>query len=752
MSQARAAQPQMSVSADYLGLFFYTIAIFSSAFLLFSIQPLFARLVLPKLGGSPMVWSVAMVFFQAALLCGYAYAHWLCSTVSASRAAIIHLAILLAATIFLPISISARWDVPPSEGQSLWLIGLFAASVGAPFVALSANAPLLQSWFSKSGHPQASNPYTLYAASNIGSFLSLFAYPFLFEPTMTMGDQKSLWSLGYYGLIALVFCCALLVWHKERAGVVEAVPAAPVASVAPGRDEIIAWVGLAFVPSALLVAVSAHITTDVAAAPFLWILPLALFLLTFVVVFSARPLLSQKLLLRLQPMAVFAVATLIVSPHVLSSIFAVVAVHLVTFFICAMVCHGALAQRRPDARHLSAFYLWMSFGGVLGGIFSGLLAPKLFSTVVEYPLLIVLSLLCRPGFSLRGLLGDRRLQAAALLVIAIIGLGLWLDLPASHLSQSFAIAAFGVCCVVALSQDKVPARLAAALAAGIGLMTVYSTHAGNPVVVRSFFGVHRTELSEKGDYRFLKHGTTIHGVERLSDAPGRPEPLSYYYKGSPLGSSVLAMQKQLPEGARIGVVGLGAGSLACHMRPQDRLSYYEIDDAVIDIAQKQFRYLSSCAPDARIVLGDARLTLAQAGEPQFDLLIIDAFSSDSIPVHLMTTEALDVYTQRLAPSGLLLFHISNRHMELASIVTAIARARGLDARIGTNPTIKADFDAGRFSAIVAFVGTSATLDTVAAQVPMPIERSTIVSRPWSDDYADVIGSIRRHHFGAGSAR
>ena len=744
MSHSRTAQPQMTISADVVSMVVYTVAIFSSAFLLFSIQPLFARLVLPKLGGSPMVWSVAMVFFQATLLCGYAYAHWLCSALTARKSALVHLGVLLAATFFLPISISAAWDVPPAEGQSLWLIGLFAASVGAPFMALSANAPLLQSWFSKSGHAQAANPYTLYAASNIGSFLSLFAYPFLFEPSMTLSDQKLLWTLGYYVLIAMVAGCALLVWRQDQNFPVVAETTEPVA-VAPRAAEIVVWIALAFVPSALLVAVSAHITTDVAAAPFLWILPLALFLLTFVLVFSAKPLLSPALMLRLQPLAIFAVAALIVSPHMFSSLFAVVAIHLVTFFICAMVCHGALAARRPDARHLSAFYLWMSFGGVLGGIFSGLLAPKLFSKVAEYPLLVVLALLCRPGFSLRQALTDTRLHLGIALALAIMAIGYALKLPASHALPGFAIAGFGICCIIALSQDKVPARLAAALAVGFGIMSVFSTTAHELSVVRSFFGVHRVELSDNGEYRFLKHGTTIHGVERLADAPGRPEPLSYYHRGSPLGGTVLAMQKLRPEGAKIGVVGLGSGSLACHIRDNDQLSYYEIDDAVIDIAKKQFRFLGACAPNARIVLGDARLTLAQADQPAFDVLIVDAFSSDSIPVHLMTTEAIEIYTKRLAPGGVLLFHISNRHMELASIVTAIAKARGLDARIGINKTIKADFDAGRFSAIVAFVGAPANLDAVANLIDVPLTRSEIVSRPWSDDYADVIGSIRRHY-------
>ncbi|WP_367273930.1 spermidine synthase [Bosea sp. (in: a-proteobacteria)] len=608
----------------------YVATIFVSAFLLFGIQPMFAKMVLPKLGGSPGVWSVAMVFFQAVLLAGYGYAHLLVSRFALRRAALIHLGLMIAVlAISLPIHIAAGFERPPQEGEVLWLIGLFTASVGLPFFAVAANGPLLQAWFARTGHSHAADPYFLYAASNAGSFLALIAYPFLVEPLLPLALQASGWAWGFALLLAGIAGCAGLAIGAGRADAaapVEAAPAAPVTNA-----QRFGWVALAFVPSGLLVAVTAHISTDVAAVPLLWVMPLALFLLTFVIVFQRRPILPHRWMLHLQIALMFALLLAVAAKFRIGWGYSL-ALHLGLFFVTAMVAHGELVKRRPDASRLTEFYLWMSFGGVLGGLFCGLLAPMLFNTVIEYPMLMVAGLLCRPGI---GAIGER---------LRVLKLGL--------------IATAGCMMAFLLANDW-----------------------RRTDSVRSFFGIHRILEAEDGRFRSLAHGTTVHGVQRLrnddgSPVTGRPEPLSYYFTGGGIADGIEALRR-----ARGGVlgkvasVGVGTGSLACQTRPGEHWTFYEIDTRVVSIATDpaQFSFISQCAPDAPFVIGDARLTLADAAAGSLDLIVVDAFSSDAIPVHLLTREAMGLYLSRLAPGGALLFHISNRNMDLAPVVAATAR-------------------------------------------------------------------------------
>jgi hypothetical protein len=379
-------------------------AIFLSASLLFVVEPMFAKMVLPRLGGSSGVWSAAMVFFQASLFLGYAYAHVLASRLPLWLALVIHLAVLAAAALTLPLGIAAGFDRPPADGAALWVIGLFAASIGLPFFALSANAPLLQAWFARTAHRGAKDPYFLYAASNVGSFLALLSYPFLIEPRTTVSGQTHAWSLAFLVLVALVSLCGGLALLSRPAAAVPVAPAtaeAPPAADAPppGWRQALVWTGLAAVPSGLLVALTAHLSTDVAAAPFLWVVPLAIYLLTFVLVFQPRPPIPHRLMLRAEP-PLIALLAIVVAMPLIATIFQVMAINLVAFFAIAMVCHGELARRRPPARHLTSFYLWMSAGGMLGGLAAGLIAPNVFNSVLEYPILIVLAVLCRPGLRL----------------------------------------------------------------------------------------------------------------------------------------------------------------------------------------------------------------------------------------------------------------------------------------------------------------------------------------------------------------
>src|SRR5215831_4833831 len=392
----------------------FTAAIILSAALVFMVQPMFAKMVLPRFGGAPSVWSVAIVFFQTALLAGYAYAHWLARYAGGRASVVIHLAVTIAAAFALPLSIAAGWDRPPAAAQALWLIGLFTVSIGLPFFALAANSPLLQAWFARTDHPAAKDPYFLYAASNVGSFLALVSYPIVIEPFVRLGDQAWSWSIGFGFLIALLTACGALRWRAAD----EDARAGGAADAPPTWKDAGFWVARAAVPAGLLVAVTAHISTDVAAVPLLWVLPLALYLLTFVIVFARRPIVPHRLVVAVQPAFIIALVAVIIFDPV-KTIVGLLAVHLSVFFVNALMCHGELARTRPAPRYLTAFYLWISAGGVIGGIAAGLIAPHVFNWVAEYPILIALAVLCRPGWWLPA---DRRWRAALLAGLALMGL------------------------------------------------------------------------------------------------------------------------------------------------------------------------------------------------------------------------------------------------------------------------------------------------------------------------------------------
>lgn len=677
----------------------YAGTLFLSAFLLFGIQPMFAKMVLPKLGGSPGVWSVAMVFFQTALLAGYGYAHWLVGRFTIRRAALVHIALMAAVLLVgLPIGIAAGFERPPQEGETLWLIALFTASVGLPFFAVAANGPLLQAWFARTGHERAADPYFLYAASNIGSFLALIAYPILVEPNLTLSMQSVAWSWAFGLLLAAIAACAGIALGGGRGATGPALTLAEPALIS-GRRKL-GWVALAFVPSGLLVAVTAHLSTDVASVPLLWVVPLALFLLTFVIVFQSKPLLRHGWMLTAQLVFVAALTLKILFQPAIGW-GGELALHLGLFFTTAMVAHGELARRRPDAANLTAFYLWLSLGGVLGGLFCGLLAPVLFNSVVEYPILIIAGLLCRPGFTEMRMPPLVRAGLAGLAVAALLAL-------------------------VVTEQQRSDS-------------------------VRSFFGVNRISESADGRFRTLVHGSTVHGAQRLRDddgalVTGRPEPLSYYYTGGAIAAGIDAVRQT--RGGTLGAVaaiGLGTGSLACQTRPGEAWTFYEIDPQVVRMASDpaRFTFLSHCAPNVPIVLGDARLTLADAAPSSLDLIVVDAFSSDAIPIHLMTTEAIGLYLAKLKPDGAVLFHISNRNMDLGPVVTATAHARGLATWIKRSVPEPELMAQRKYAPHVAMVARRAEDVGLSVAQGWVRQEGTGTARAWRDDYADVITAIWR---------
>jgi hypothetical protein len=723
----------------------FTAAIFVSAALLFVVQPMFTKMVLPRLGGAPSVWSVAIVFFQAALLAGYAYAHLLTRFAPGRTSVIIHVVVMLIACLALPLSIAAAWGRPPAVGEALWLIGLFIASIGLPFFALSANGPLLQAWFARTDHPAAKDPYFLYVASNIGSFLALVSYPLAIEPLVRLGDQARLWSAGFYVLIALIVGCGVLLWRSAdkppsaaTEGVAEAAP--------PTWRDAATWVTLAAVPSGLLVAVTAHISTDVAAVPLLWVLPLALYLLTFVIVFQRRPIIPHWLVVEVQPIFLLGlIAVTLYTPF--ETIVSIIALHLVVFFVSVLMCHGELARRRPAPRYLTGFYLWMAAGGVIGGIAAALVAPRLFNWVAEYPILLALTVLCRPGLALPTESRNRYLLlgAIAAAALALILLARYPDAIEDRLFQT----AIGALLVASVLFWQSPLSFAVIVA--FVLIANHIFYDQSIMTLRSFFGVHKITETPDGRFRLLTHGTTLHGGQRIySDEgqplEGRPEPLLYYYDNSAIAQAIDAVRSRVGGPIRYAVIGLGSGSLACRAEPADTVHYYEIDPTSIRIARdpKLFTFLSECGSNVQITLGDARLTLADAPAGAYDLVIVDAFSSDAIPIHLLTREAMAIYRHKVGAHGMVVIHVSNRHLELASVVAGIAAANGLMTRVLDEVDLDETAHPYKFSGTIAAVAKSdEDFGALAQASDWVLKESDPNQWVWTDDYSNIVGSLMR---------
>jgi len=725
----------------------FAAAIFLSAALLFAVQPMFTKMVLPRLGGTPAVWSVAMVFFQAVLLAGYAYAHALTKYLPGKRSVIVHLIVVCAATLFLPLAIASWWGRPPADATAaLWLLGLFAVSIGLPFFALSANGPLLQAWFARTDHPSAANPYFLYAASNIGSFLALLSYPFLLEPLSTLGQQRAGWALLFIVLIVLIGGCGWLMLHSLRA---ETATAAASTEPPPTWRDAARWVVLAGVPSALLISVTAHISTDIAAAPFMWVIPLALYLLTFVIVFSKRPLLPHDWMVGIEPLFIVALAGLIVL-DIRQYVLGLLALNVVAFFVITMVCHGELSRGRPAARHLTAFYMWMSAGGVIGGIFSGLIAPNVFSSVLEYPLLVVLAILCRPGLELPTNWRTQLLWLAAIAVVATVAFpGLTERYVTDEKTFYWVI---GALLVVAGLVSREPLPFAAVIAVAFIIGSAYRPDTEVRETMRSFFGVHKITETADGQVRVFMHGTTIHGAERLRDdngepITGQPPMITYYHPNSPMGVTVKAVRARVNGPIKVAVVGLGTGTFACFAERGDSFKFYEIDASVEKLARdpERFRYLDQCAPDVPVVLGDARLTLAESPD-YYDLIVLDAFTSDAIPIHLMTREAMAIYVSKLAPHGIVMMHISNRHMELASVVAGIAHANGLVSRHNNRAAREGENDTRYIFTSNVVINAREEADFGQLLEDKDWSELTIdpEQRIWTDDYSNIIGAIVRN--------
>jgi hypothetical protein len=747
-----AATEQSSASRNRLVLAVYTAAIFLSALLLFSVQPLFTKMVLPRLGGSPAVWSVAMVFFQSLLLAGYSYAHFLMRIRNRAVPVAIHLALLVIALLTLPLSIASHFGEPPNSGYAFWLLALFAVSIGLPFFALAANNPLLQAWFVRTGHPAGPDPYFLYASSNIGSFLALLSYPVLLEPMFSLRTQNLIWTAGYGLLILLIAGCGALLLRSPA-------PAAPNTqpeeSDAPPPSRMLRarWIFLAAVPSGLLIAVTVHISTDVAAAPLLWVLPLSLYLLTWVLVFQSRPLLPHRWVLPAQPLAIAGVVVLLAFGGE-QNLLLTLGGHLLCFFVIAMACHGELARTRPPSKYLTGFYVALSFGGMVGGLFAGLIAPFTFSWVAEYPILLALAALCRPPG------GEERVPRwsrwywpfLAVVAVALIGLSYSTSKPSWWLEDHRVWVAGGVgvlAALLALALNASRWKIFATVVVALVLIRVYPADEGRVETVRSFFGVHKIVVTPHGQYHVLMHGTTIHGAEKFRNSDGtpvigRPEPITYYHRDGGIGQAIAAIRERKGAPLRVAVIGVGSGTLTCASEPGETWKFFEIDQTMVDAARdpKYFTYIQSCEPDLKPVIGDARLTFAKEPDGVYDLIIVDAYSSDAIPIHLATEEAMKIYEDKLAPHGAVVMHVSNRHLELASVIVGIADANDLKSWVYSEDSGRDDEYIFATSVVVsareeADVGKLASADEWAETEPNENQRV------WTDDYSNVLGAVWR---------
>lgn len=837
----------------------FAATLFLSATLLFLVQPMIAKMLLPKLGGTPQVWNTCMVFFQAALLAGYAYAHFTTSRLGDRKQSRWHLALLVLpfVLLLLPIGIPRSWDPPEESNPIPWLLAALLYGVGLPFLVVSTSAPLLQRWFASTGHPDGRDPYFLYGASNLGSMLALVGYPLVVEPYLPLTerehalalpfggtlafDQTWVWTIGYGLLVLCTALCARALWRspepgEKRPGGGRPRPAAVQETRPLSIGQRAHWVALAFVPSSLMLGATTYITTDIAAIPLLWVIPLALYLLTFIIVFWKYPLWLHRILILAMPVLILLLVFMMMSGVQPSQMWLRILWHLAAFFVTAMVCHGELAHSRPPAGQLTEFYLWMSFGGVLGGLFNGLVAPLVFNTLAEYaivmvvacflvppldperkeavrPVLDLASMVILAGMGLAllifrwfkaentdlhyaGLLTATKpgllyvllilcaatlawyvwrdpatrvnraldLGLAAALAFLLIGLvyGLFYtgvvtalddlldkwyestkDDPSAFFSKLRAfldygklrnILVFGVPAILCYTFVERPVRFGLGVAA-ILLIGSSVTLLDSDVLLRerSFFGVLRVERGQADPserleaaqlygqdrhvvYHELLHGTTLHGKQRIvspdnlmerflipltathpaevlgawaaamkSWTDPRREALTYYHRTGPIGQ-VMEWHEKHHRKPAYAVIGLGTGTMASYGEPGQTLHYYDIDPAVVRIAEdpKYFTYLDDAKQrgvNMEIILGDARIQMEKRARThpaqKYDVIVVDAFSSDAIPIHLITREAVGVYLEKLNENGIIAFHISNRHLRLNPVLANITEHLGL---------------------------------------------------------------------------
>ncbi len=712
---------------------------FVGAGLLFVVQPLVAKLILPSYGGSATVWSTSSLFFQVLLLLAYAYAHWSTSRLGAAWQPKAHLVVLLLPFVALPLAIPA--DVAPAADASpvLWLLRTLFLVIGLPFAVVATTGPLLQRWYSWGDHRRSDDPYFLFAASNLGSFGGLLAYPLLIEPNLTLASQRAWWSAGFFVFVVLTATCALSVRRPARPDPTQVgLPAVPTARRTSrlGKANVLTWAALAFLPSSLMLGVTAYISTDVAAIPLLWVVPLAIYLATFVLAFGRTSRIPPRRATQAAVAAAFTVAVTSLGSMSMPVVLTI-GMNLVMLALVAYAAHARLAAERPPTEHLTGFYLVVATGGALGGLLNGLVAPMVFDRVLEYSLaLMVVPLL------LVGILGGRdswlarqvdtnRVRAVALCIMVVLlplGLRVVFDAAGSELVRTVPLIVLAV--VLGWWLAHLPKAMAVALVVFFVLAAIGETQ-GVLERSRTFFGSYT--VVDRGEANELVHGTTTHGTQ-FREPSRRGTPTTYYSRGGPLGDVFAG-----PARKNVALVGLGTGTVAAYGQQGQRMTFFEIDPEVVRIArdQKLFTYLADSDATIESVVGDGRLGLAKAANGSFDMIVLDAFSSDAIPVHLLTEEAMRTYLDRLTPGGLLVVHISNRVFDLEPVLASAAERLGLSA-------VTRHGDGGsKGSTPSDWVALGADSSDVARLAALPGWRDLGPRRVhWTDDYSSILSVLK----------
>jgi SAM-dependent methyltransferase len=649
----------------------FALTIFVSASLLFVVQPMVGKMILPHLGGSSSVWTTCMLFFQLMLVVGYVYAHLLAQQLEPERQVLLHLGLVLAAiATSLPFALSDQL-LSARSAPALWLLVALLASVGLPLFVVSSSAPLFQHWFSATDHPDADDPYYLYAASNVGSMIALFGYPFAVERTFDLDTQSRLWAWGFGGLAALTVGCGALVWRSETdAETTEAAEA--VGGVDWSRRGW--WVLITFIPSSLMLGVTDYLTTDIASVPLLWVFPLGIYLFSFILVFSRLPL---NLSLYRGAIPVVTLLTLAGTFSGFLSMIGIVGAQLWMFYIQTVYFHGLLAEDRPPPEHLTEYYIWMSVGGAAGGLFNALLAPMLFDWTIEYYLILALGVALIPP-----LYGGDEGEGSKLLgwgmgvaLAASVGTYLWSVYPIMEFDQVSSALGGLVLVAVIVGMGMVFPRgrnvgLALILLLGFGIYEGVSVDSHYERSFYASYSIYDDRIAGE-EVRVFSHGTTQHGLQ-VVEGPLREQAAGYHHPAGPIGDVFAAYR---PE--RVAVAGLGAGALAAYADPGDQFVFYEIDPVVEDIAREHFTYLEQCGEFCEVKIGDARKLLERAEPDTFEVIVMDAYNSDSVPTHLLTREAMKLYLSKLKEDGVVVMHVSNRYLDIEGVVGALVEDLGL---------------------------------------------------------------------------
>ncbi len=748
-------------------VFLFGMTSYLGAALLFSAEPMIGKMVLPVLGGTPAVWNTCLVYFQVILLGGYLLAHGVIRTETArrSRAGGLYLSVLVVLLTFgyllQPIEVAPGFFSSAVERNPAFaLLGILAISATLPLVLVSTTGPLLQCWFALVPHPRASDPYFLYAASNTGSLMALLAYPLVIEPNLALSLQSRLWRSGFLLLATLILICGVTARWLNRAtgGRIErdvhrlgAIQDSNEKKTSVSKLDLARWLALVFIPSSWLMGVTTYLTTDLAAIPLLWVIPLSIYLVSFILAFASLGTGAIRIGTQALPYLV-ALLVLVMSAGFVHAIW--IPLHLGAFFAGCLACHGALARSRPGVSAASTYYVTIAAGGLLGGVFTAILAPVVFNRVVEYPLAVILACVVAPvserGFAretLRAALGELLVPGAVFLLTAMLATN-QAGLAESMIGALAVMIASGLGLLATVTARRRPVRFALCALAVLAASTLSTGVNGRLVhAERSFFGVVRvTHFTEQNAHR-LFHGTTLHGQQSLDPVLAR-EPSTFFTKSSPIGSVFKWLGPRLERaGTEVAILGLGAGTLASYAEPGERWTFYEIDPVIARIAgnRRFFTYLTDCRAKAlKIVLGDARLRLREAPDHAFGLIVLDAFSSDSLPVHLLSREAIKLYRLKLAARGVLAFNLSNRYLDLEGVLGRQAIDAGLVCRIAYDVDVSPEQErAGKEPSIWAvLVEAESELADLVDDPHWRKPRLHAASAVWTDDFSDLVSCMR----------